>query len=70
MSRDFLVSWLYKEKVSKSEPWAHLVYDVMKWQGPLEEVRDARIGDETELHSFTPCEQKASLLHPVDGSVS
>lgn len=63
MSRDFPVYWLYKEKVSKSEPWTHLAYDVMKWQGPLEEVRDASIGDETELHSLAPCEQKASLLH-------
>lgn len=35
----------------------------MKWQSPLEEVQDARIGDETELHSLTPCEQRTRLLH-------
>lgn len=29
VSGGFLVYWLYKEDVGKTEPWAYLVYDVM-----------------------------------------
>ena len=42
---------LYNKKVSETELWTYLVYDVMKWESPLERRGGAEYGDETELHS-------------------
>lgn len=64
-----LVYWPYKENVSKTEPWAHLVYDIMKWRGPLERVQDARIGDETEFLGLLAMSWKlAGYTHELETS--